>query len=564
MTSLLQAIYPPFRVHGVKLPSNPTSYTPLNTSSGSGAAEEDSMAEQDLEFNYSRSWWSSSWPRINSRFVLLFLIGVFGVGVVVLITTRQPSVPQSQPGEELLPDYPVDISNLPPSVYARLTIDALYARQSTSLKQASARYTLKTNRPPPPNFDKWFTFARHGSCLIDDYDQIHRDFAPFYQLADTNPTFFKKMIDLGSAKVKKTGNGMKTGEFQDGYFRFTDRQSTLYTKDWTRTFKRFGVFLPDMNVILNGRDEPRVLFNHRQPDVINQALNISDPTPFEHRPSATSILFKDQKKCFVPNKPTGFTSLANDASAFLIQSASTEFTLDLYPMLSMTKISPCFSDILVPSEFYYSDSHWSPKYPHPNNIAWSKKKAKLYWRGSASGGTISGPSFRNFPRFRLIDIGRNHSNLMDVALTKFSDFLCIDCDKAAIKKEYGINGKGAPREEGYQFKYLFDVDGNSFSGRYFGLLRTGSLVFKSTIFEEYFNDWLKPYVHYIPVLPDMSDIVEKLEWAVDNDEEAHRIQETGRQFAERVLTDAQNDCYFFLVLLEWARLQEYAEKKSLQ
>ena len=28
----------------------------------------------------------------------------------------------------------------------------------------------------------------------------------------------------------------------------------------------------------------------------------------------------------------------------------------------------------------------------------------------------------------------------------------------------------------------------------------------------------------------------------------------GRQFAERVLTNAQNDCYFGLVLLEWARL----------
>lgn len=86
-------------------------------------------------------------------------------------------------------------------------------------------------------------------------------------------------------------------------------------------------------------------------------------------------------------------------------------------------------------------------------------------------------------------------------------------------------------------------------------------LFQSTIFEEYFNDWLRPFEHYIPVLPDLSDLVEKVEWALSHDAEARRIQEKGRQFAERVLTDAQNDCYFFAVLLEWARLQEYANKK---
>ena len=36
----------------------------------------------------------------------------------------------------------------------------------------------------------------------------------------------------------------------------------------------------------------------------------------------------------------------------------------------------------------------------------------------------------------------------------------------------------------------------------------------------------------------------------------------GRQFAERVLTNAQNDCYFGLVLLEWARLLRYAENST--
>jgi hypothetical protein len=36
--------------------------------------------------------------------------------------------------------------------------------------------------------------------------------------------------------------------------------------------------------------------------------------------------------------------------------------------------------------------------------------------------------------------------------------------------------------------------------------------------------------------------------------QARRIQESGRLFAERILTDAQNDCYWFAVLLEWGAL----------
>jgi hypothetical protein len=196
-----------------------------------------------------------------------------------------------------------------------------------------------------------------------------------------------------------------------------------------------------------------------------------------------------------------------------------------------------------------------------------------------SGGWVYGDNYHAFPRFRLIDIGRKHKNLMNVKLSGFHDGLCGDnCDANKIKSEYDIATSSSPREEVYKYKYLFDVDGNSFSGRYLGLLRSGSLVFKvllllslrkgralttqpqSTVFGEYFNTWLRPFEHYIPILPDLSDLVEKLEWAAAHDDEAHAIQQAGQAFAERVLTDAQNDCYFSAVLLEWGRLQNMAEQ----
>nr|GAT52541.1 predicted protein [Mycena chlorophos] len=440
-------------------------------------------------------------------------------------------------------------------------VDRLLAKQSTTLSQAEARYELRNNRSPPPGFDVWFDFARQHSCLVDEYDQIARDFAPFYQLAEEDPRFFKKMVDLGTASMKEHGRGFSTGTFAGHSFELTNGEGTLYRDDWGRTFGRFSEFLPDMNIILNGRDEPRSAFNYRRPNVKSQALHNSDPTPFEHSPHPTSTFFKDEMKCIIPNQPKGFSEPANDASAFMLYASSTEFTTDLYPILSMTKISPCFADILVPSEFYYSDCGWSPHYAYANNITWSAKIPKIYWRGMNSGGRMYGDNYHAFPRFRLIDIARDRAELFDVKLSGFHGDLCYDeCNAEAIKAEYNIADESSPREDVYRYKYVFDVDGNSFSGRYLGLLRSGTLVFKSTIFLEYFGDWLQPFEHYIPVLPDLSDLVDKLEWAVAHDDEARRIQQAGQVFAERILTDAQNDCYFSRVLLEWGRLYGMAER----
>ncbi|KAJ7577878.1 glycosyl transferase family 90-domain-containing protein [Mycena floridula] len=451
------------------------------------------------------------------------------------------------------PPDPPHTMEMDPETYAKWSLDAFLRRQSTTLAAAAARYTLKTGRSPPKNYDKWFNFARDHSCLIDEYDQIHRDFEPFYQLAEKDPKFFKRMIDTGTKQAEGPGiRMMKSARIRDGTFKETDETYAAYNGDWERTFGKFVKFLPDMDVLLNGHDEPRVLFNPHEYGSMDKALKMpSDNAPFRHVPSPTSKLYTDDKKCVLPMKEEGFASPVNNAAACT------------YPILSMTKVSPCFSDILVVSEvrFYYQEAWWSPKYAYPNNIAWEKKKPVIYWRGRGTGGHITGDNFRKFPRFRAKDIARNRTDIMDIEITDLLGEHCGGgCDGEAIRKEYNIVPHNAPREEQYQYKYLLDLDGNSFSSRYLGLLKSGSLVFKSTLFTEFFSDWLKPFVHYIPVLVDLSDLAEKIDWAIQNDAAARRIQETGKLFTEKVMTDNQNDCYFAAVMLEWGRLWEISQK----
>ncbi|KAJ7448244.1 glycosyl transferase family 90-domain-containing protein [Mycena galericulata] len=427
-----------------------------------------------------------------------------------------------------------------------MSIDDLYARQSRTLDEAITRYSLLNNRPPPPNFDKWFNYAQENKCLIDDYDQIRRDFEPFYQLAEQDPSYFQRMIDLGRELAGAVQLPEYTGSAFDG--------------EWLGTLSSFSHILPDMDVLINGRDEPRVVFNARDPDISKSALNLTDAEPFHNAPTPTSEFFKHRSGCSTLHTGDGFTVNALEDVAFIRSSSSADFATDFWPMLSMTKISPCFSDILFPGQYYYDSSAWSGKFSNPNDISWDDKKPQLYWRGTSNGGHIFGDNYRKFSRFRLVKIAQNHSDLIDAKMTGWFPWHCTsDCEADPIIEEYHIGGEGSPREEVYKFKYLLDVDGNTFSGRYLGLLRSGSLVFKATAFEEYFNDWLRPYEHYVPVNIDLSDLVEKVEWAITNEAQARQIQERGMQFAQRVLTDAQNNCYFSAVLSEWARLQSYAQ-----
>jgi hypothetical protein len=142
-------------------------------------------------------------------------------------------------------------------------------------------------------------------------------------------------------------------------------------------------------------------------------MALTEEEPFSVSPHPTSDWFRDRSGCQLLNRPVGFAAPGNDDSAcglhhsimllagiytfipslVLISSAKTEFTVDLYPILSMTKISPCFSDILFPIEvrrlylhytrfltlpqYYYDRSWWSGKFAYSNNIEWSKKKSQI-------------------------------------------------------------------------------------------------------------------------------------------------------------------------------------------
>ena len=93
-----------------------------------------------------------------------------------------------------------------------------------------------------------------------------------------------------------------------------------------------------------------------------------------------------------------------------------------------------------------------------------------------------------------------------------------------------------------KYSVLIDVEGNGYSGRVKFLLWTRRpLILVDRPHKEYFYEFLKPWVHYIPVDRDMTDLVEKATWCLEHYEEALIIANNAYEFSKKYLT--REACY---------------------
>jgi Glycosyl transferase family 90 len=109
----------------------------------------------------------------------------------------------------------------------------------------------------------------------------------------------------------------------------------------------------------------------------------------------------------------------------------------------------------------------------------------------------------------------------------------------------------------YQHRFLMDLDGNTFSGRFYNHLRSNSLSLKMTVFKEWHDDRLRPWVHYVPVSLEMGELPELVRWFATTE----RGEAVGRNVAGmgaeawRIGLRAEDmQVYVYRLFLETARL----------
>jgi hypothetical protein len=278
---------------------------------------------------------------------------------------------------------------------------------------------------------------------------------------------------------------------------------------------------------------------------------------------------------------TAFSDICNSPSlsstyGFFERPNAFSITHELTPIFSQSKLSS-FQDILYPSPWY-----WIGKvgYDETHDTTWENKTNSLYWRGSTTGGFSRNGGWRRQHRQHIVrrlnapdtaqiltpksndptthevtDIERKSlAELIDVHFSHIGQCDPGDCD---AQQEFFKVTERVDGQDAWYFRHLLDMDGNAFSGRFYSFLKSRSLTYKMALFREWHAEWLKPWVHYIPLSLRGDEHLDLVKWFGDKEKggkEARRIAERSTQWHDKVLRNVDFEVWFFRLLLEYGRV----------
>lgn len=297
-----------------------------------------------------------------------------------------------------------------------------------------------------------------------------------------------------------------------------------------------------------------------------------------------------------------------DLHGLYMSPAAFKTTHELYPVFSQSKAHG-FNDILYPSAWNYLDkAKYDPNDDYPDK-PFPEKANTLFWRGATSEGVSQGRGqWRGMTRQRFIHLANNINNTsppqplllpinddgtqlayQNLPVSKLTELLSTDvhvvdniarcagqdCENQA--REFAPLVEPIEFQHHWNYKYLLDLDGAGFSGRFIPFLQSKSLPFKAALFREWWDDRLTPWLHFVPLdirgqgfwatlayfhgidgtLQGQKGEAGALEIKVDaHARDAERIAMDGRKWAEQVLRKEDMEIYFFRLLLEWGRLTD--------
>lgn len=170
---------------------------------------------------------------------------------------------------------------------------------------------------------------------------------------------------------------------------------------------------------------------------------------------------------------------------------------------------------------------------------WNTRSDRIVWRGQTTGvGTISKPHLSAhdpglLPRVRLC-LALKGERGTDVRLSTVSQSSdrALDTERLA---EAGILGEFISPIAWHRFKFAIDIDGNTNSWtNFFTRLIMGCCVLKvgsALGYRQWYYGEIKPWVHYVPVKPDLSDLLGRIAWCRENLAECRQIAARGQAFA---------------------------------
>lgn len=439
----------------------------------------------------------------------------------------------------------------------RAHFEALKSKQSKTVSQAVSEYERRWHRRPPLGFDKWFLLAQeHNFPLPDEFDTFMQSLEPFHGI---HPTVIQQRMD----KVLETDAGrMHILEMQNG--NMTKMIGDAGERLTNSTFMKIVPY--NTTMMLNIWDESMVCADFDEvSEVIAQArlpawpekLKQSHVNPLIEtgkqngwaatlhacpQNSASRRVTCEERQLTTKLPFVSNTSFAMDVcenceikkeQGLLVSPGNMKVAHELAPIWSASKPSH-FHDILYPSAYYIGVRG---DYRSKLDLPWEEKDSKFYWTGTSTGGWGTVDSWKHMQRQRLVlktmktntdsiqlleetAPGSNKwvprystmAEVSDLFATRITNVDQCTEEACAIQKEiFGLNVEGVSgdsQDAAYSHKFVLDIDGNGFSGRYYRLLRSRSVVVKNTILKEWHDDRVIPWVHFVPLSSSYAELPE--------------------------------------------------------
>lgn len=207
-------------------------------------------------------------------------------------------------------------------------------------------------------------------------------------------------------------------------------------------------------------------------------------------------------------------------------------------------VSFCSRDagaILIPDHLFVRNRGYEEfrQSARKNRTPWRARSERIVWRGTSTGQgrnatddlSPQDPNLRLRVRLclRLLEVPGTDAKISAIAQTADRQ---RDAERLA---RAGILGEFIPALAWNDCKFAIDVDGNSNAwSNLFTRLLLGNCVLKVASPENYrqwYYDELKPWTHYVPVKPDLSDLTAQIDWCRANPEACERIAADGQAFA---------------------------------
>lgn len=195
------------------------------------------------------------------------------------------------------------------------------------------------------------------------------------------------------------------------------------------------------------------------------------------------------------------------------------------------------------------------------HVPWSKKIPKVFWRGSLSApDNVVAKDTDTLPRVRLLNLGAKHPQLFDVAQTGLDD------EMYQIVGTEVVNGLLAKYQQAHhvdmkvslpKYKYVICVSAVLSAWRLTELLTSKSvLLLQEDSSREVIYEWLTPWEHFVPISTGLSDLVEKIQWLEEHQQEAEAIAQRGFAFFQHRVRRQDTYCYIWQALDALARATE--------